>query len=679
MNKRLKEIKGRVYRFLVDKNRYICQDYNWYVNSNMKEHRSKPWKHWWVMFRLNLHYRIFRSKKPYFNGVGPRSSAQNAPFNAGPESGKRKWADAYHMAQSLLQYDVISFDIFDTLILRKLNNPTDLFAVVGGELGSIDFYNVRRKAEAEVRDIREEKNGDREPDIMDIYERVSYYMGIDPEKTARAEFETELNVCYANPYFQTVYRLLKAMGKTVVATSDMYLPKAWMKELLEHCGYDQLDEIYVSCDYKCSKSDGGLYQVLRSIYGEETNIVHLGDNFKTDVQMAREAGLEARHYVPCRGLGNQHRCEAMSPLIESAYRAVINNTLHNGEFQYSCAWEYGFTYGGLPTFGYMQWVHTHAVENGITKLLFLARDGFVMKKAFDLLFDDIETEYVYWSRSAAVRSVVDVERNYYLDHLLFRRKNSGETIGDALEICGILDFAPILLQNEIDLEAEITDENINQLTDIIVNNWEAVKTCMDKAMVYTREYLRKTVQGHQRVGIVDLGFSGRNNMVMKAVLEQSAGVNVEMYLIGNSLNRENADIMLRKDIQCYMFDHLNNPGIRTEVNNNGQFACGILERMYGATHPSFMGFTKEGNMEFAPVEAENNSKLLELQSGILDFCEFYKTAYKDLPEFYDITGWDAYRPIAMLIRSKNFVNASVGDLVQVFRVTNKDATSISKL
>ena len=47
-------------------------------------------------------------------------------------------------------YDYISFDIFDTLIKRNVNHPTDIFEIIGKKVGVHDFKTKRIFAEQKV-------------------------------------------------------------------------------------------------------------------------------------------------------------------------------------------------------------------------------------------------------------------------------------------------------------------------------------------------------------------------------------------------------------------------------------------------------------------------------------------------------------------------------------------------
>lgn len=700
-------IKSNIYNGLVRKNDSVRYEYERYVQEHIAEHYLSRAKHWKLLWKLKWHYEIKKSTSPliYFdcavdnvnknnhiNAVEAVKAAKaatpakattpaNVPIIGKSESMKRNWPNAYKMAQSLIQYDVISFDIFDTLILRKLNTPTDVFLIVGERVNCPDFFNIRIQAERESRDIREKKDGIREITIKEIYDRVALYTGLNAQKTAEIEFEIEKDVCYANEYLLQVYKILKSMGKKVVATSDMYYPKKQMEILLKGCGYTELDDVIVSCDYDCSKTDGKLWEAFKEKYGDQTAIIHIGDGWQNDIVNARNCGLDAKHYLACRNLGNTHRCQGISPLIESGYRAIVNNMLHNGSRNYSKEWEYGFVYGGLATFGYVNWIHRQALKNNNEKILFLARDGYVFKKVYDMLYDDIPSEYVYWSRAAAVRSITSENRYYFLEHMLIRKVNTGETLSEALQICGVRNLATLFESNGINIAEEITDNNIDVIKEILLNNWTEVEKCLEYSKKYTKEYISTVIGECKNIGLVDLGFSGKNtnalvNVMCECGLESDK---VSQYLLGNIILKNNADMILTKKYECYMFDMRENTVGRNKLVANGEMGCGIIEKMFGAPHPSFLGFDKEGNMVYAAIEQENNSTILMIQEGIMEFCKEYYHTFKKYPEFFEISGSDAYRPFDFLFNNKGYVEYAVGELKHSLRMSEKEPKTISNM
>lgn len=126
------------------------------------------------------------------------------------------------LARRLLEYDVISFDIFDTLILRTLSKPTDVFMSVGQELGMLNYTTMRREMELRLRDGKEAETGSREVTFEEIYEAMEKYCGVNAKEGMEAEFRAELKYCIPNPYMKEVFDLLKNYGKTIIIVSDMY-------------------------------------------------------------------------------------------------------------------------------------------------------------------------------------------------------------------------------------------------------------------------------------------------------------------------------------------------------------------------------------------------------------------------------------------------------------------------
>ena len=89
--------------------------------------------------------------------------------------------------------------------------------------------------------------------------------------------------------------MYRIAGKTIVITSDMYLPHDMMQQLLEKNGYSGFEKLYVSCDYGCNKHQKGLYKyLLRDYRGQK--IVHVGDNTKADIKCAEECGIKTKYY-----------------------------------------------------------------------------------------------------------------------------------------------------------------------------------------------------------------------------------------------------------------------------------------------------------------------------------------------------------------------------------------------
>ena len=127
--------------------------------------------------------------------------------------------------KEILKYDIISFDIFDTLIKRNCSKPTDIFKIVENRYNNnnnkkIDFYNKRRNAESKAL-INTNKNS---VTLDEIYENISLKKE-ELEELKLLEIQTEIDYCVKNDSMYDLYKYCKSNDKKIICTSDMYLSK----------------------------------------------------------------------------------------------------------------------------------------------------------------------------------------------------------------------------------------------------------------------------------------------------------------------------------------------------------------------------------------------------------------------------------------------------------------------
>ena len=163
-------------------------------------------------------------------------------------------------------YDIISFDVFDTLIFRPFGHPTELFYLVGERLGILNFHELRINAEKTVRERSVLEKGHSEVTLTQIWEELESQLGIDAKEGMATEIETEMNLCYANPFMLEVWRELIRRKKRLIVTSDMYLPEEVIAKILEKNGFTGAERLYVSCEYGKNKAGGGLYDLIPNEY-----------------------------------------------------------------------------------------------------------------------------------------------------------------------------------------------------------------------------------------------------------------------------------------------------------------------------------------------------------------------------------------------------------------------------
>ncbi|MEI8665372.1 hypothetical protein P4S81_11620 [Pseudoalteromonas sp. B28] len=141
--------------------------------------------------------------------------------------------------------EIVSFDIFDTVILRKVFEPADIFTIVENLYNDehkkldIDFKSIRGNAEAEATKILAELNGTQSIGLDEIYAHIQKTQDLDSKtiNTLKAlEIEIELKFCVKNEYMHSFYQYCIDNSKKVIFTSDMYLPEYVIKKFFTIMG-----------------------------------------------------------------------------------------------------------------------------------------------------------------------------------------------------------------------------------------------------------------------------------------------------------------------------------------------------------------------------------------------------------------------------------------------------------
>ena len=203
-------------------------------------------------------------------------------------------------AGCLERYEVISFDIFDTLVLRNASSPQDIFDRAGErymEEYGIEVKNFRlKRMDAEKKAKKEKNHG--EITFNEIYVNLEKalleegYSGIDIEKLKFFEVDEEMKACRPNGKWKEIYEDLIRKGKHIILTSDMYLDVETIGRILDKCGYYGYKEIYLSSEKNCTKRDGGLFRLLlENLKVGRGKMVHIGDNPRGDYIVPRLLGV----------------------------------------------------------------------------------------------------------------------------------------------------------------------------------------------------------------------------------------------------------------------------------------------------------------------------------------------------------------------------------------------------
>ncbi len=181
----------------------------------------------------------------------------------------RKFLDG--AKSEILKYDVISFDIFDTLLLRPFIKPTDLFLYIEAKYDIKGFCQARILAEMQSREISKEQD----ITLDEIYHQIPKEFHLYKE----VEIATEKEMLIPNLEMLELYRFAKENNKRVIIVSDMYLPLEVLEDILISKGFDGYTNFYLSSHIKLTKHSKDLFKhVLKQENITHTQMLHIGDN-----------------------------------------------------------------------------------------------------------------------------------------------------------------------------------------------------------------------------------------------------------------------------------------------------------------------------------------------------------------------------------------------------------------
>ncbi len=642
-------MKSKLYNLLVNRHPGIRLRYHRYHDNatGLKKYLS-----WLYLFWLNFAYYILRRKEL---GEVPEidfSEDKDIPTEQSESLlHQQKNLSVSSFVERLSGYDIISFDIFDTLIFRPFSEPTDLFFFLGERLLRPDFKGLRREVEGRARYACYKANGHYEVTLQEIWEEMERQTGWPVEPGMQAEIELEKQFCYANPFMREVYRELQKRGKKIVIVSDMYLPGKVLEDILTASGYTGFEKLYVSCEHKKSKSEGDLFDVVRREF--QGAAVHVGDNPYSDVTMAKKHGFAVCPYPNVNEAGNRYRAFDMSAMVGGAYRGLVNNHLYCGTAGYSMEYEYGFVYGGLFVTGYCAFIHEYCKQNGVDKVLFLSRDGDILKKAYDVLFPEDTTEYVFWSRRAATKLMAREDRYDFLRRFLYHKVNQGfslDVVFRSMELEILLKDLPEGLAPSDTLSVK----NMEFVREFLVEHWDTVLAAYEPEHRAAKAYYAEVLEGCSKAVAVDIGWAGSGAISLNHLVQKVWNIPCEIVgMVAGTNTVHNAEpdasetFLQTGRLVAYLYSQSHNRDLLKKHDPNRNYNV-YWELLLSSPTPQFVGFSEdEANgwaLRFGTCDP-NLSGICEVQSGILDFVKLYKRHFEAFPYMYRISGRDAYAPM----------------------------------
>jgi|GEM_PF-5442729 len=315
-------------------------------------------------------------------------------------------ADTIQSFISSAGFEYISFDIFDTLLIRPVINPTDILALIAlkynSELG-IDFLSMRLPAESEMQNPH--------ATLEDIYRHIQTTFHLSSEvinRLMQEEIKLETQCLQVRQDVKLFYELAVKTNQKIIAISDMYLSRTVLSNILNQKGYQNIQQVFVSNEYKARKQTGDLFDIVKSKL-ETSNILHIGDHYESDYVIPQKKGITACYYPKIT-----HFLSSQNPDLKH-----LINTSDSNDIESMCR---NIMIGYTLNMHYLQVRHTNR-SKGFKQLsdfvaLFLA--PYLCYIAFSLQKNPlIQTVY---------KRIQFVSRDGYLPYCVYQRLNNGRYI-----------------------------------------------------------------------------------------------------------------------------------------------------------------------------------------------------------------------------------------------------------
>ncbi|MDE2387468.1 MAG: hypothetical protein KGN35_00030 [Betaproteobacteria bacterium] len=550
-----------------------------------------------------------------------------------------------HYTARLPQFKIVSFDIFDTLIHRAVHRPADVFDTVAARLQHSDFglmnpeiadsfARQRVNAEAAARARLMASHRTPEVGLTEIYDVLTELLSLSHrqcEYLMHQELELEERFCHPNPVMQVLFSIAGQEGRQVVLCSDMYLPPLFIEKLLNKCGYFRPYTLLVSGEQRKSKHEGTMYhEMLKRFAAQPHEVIHFGDNEHADVKIAGKTGIKSEFFDYLHNrieprLRISLRKPAQDGHVWSLMAGSIRQRLMEKEYDF---WgDIGLQVFGPLILGKILWMTQLARRNRIERMLFFARDAYMLHEAFkrypELLGSRVELKYCYFSRAALLLpSFVDlpIDRVW---HLFSGR--STRTAGYHLNKLGI---DPNLYAEQIKRAGyrsadEMVPNGDSRMFGLLNSLWHSILLEAKRKRPLPQRYVAGLAEGATRLGIVDIGWTGNMQGGFARLLQLTrTDFQIDGFYLGTF------DLLIQNHLPRNVFHgylvNENHPRERYDSLVNG--GVELLEFALMAPHGTTLGY-REQEGHIVPILEENkeDQSIQQLsqrvQAGATDFID----------------------------------------------------------
>jgi len=346
----------------------------------------------------------------------------------------------YYSQQSLIaegnrrikEKDAISFDLFDTLLVRRVHDPdlvkipvAKFISTLAGNNGITVGYQKIQKLRDSIEQQQRAETGKKFDDheacypsfMRELLSKIFTDQFSDSvlDEVTKYELLMENSMLVPRQRFFDWIKEIEQQGKRIFIISDMYLPASHLKILVEHAGLSQfVEDVISSADTFLAKASGNGYVHIKEKYSlSKERWLHIGDNSFSDGMRASEFGIDAlvihdpfedqRKSIVKRYINYSHG----RPFWRGRALQQLMAPLEGENEKRDPLYNEGYNFLG-PLIGcFVQEIVRRCREESISKVFFLSREGWTFKRYWEKVVPFIspgenlpEVEYLYVSRMA---------------------------------------------------------------------------------------------------------------------------------------------------------------------------------------------------------------------------------------------------------------------------------------
>jgi hypothetical protein len=575
---------------------------------------------------------------------------------------------------------VLSFDIFDTVLWRRVPRPTDVFPILAARLKRdglcpdwLPDAAFRRMRIAAEQDARRRRGGlGSEVSLFDIWREMPLSVfGATLESLVETEVRTEREFTVVDLDVAAIIRLAQKHDVPLIFVSDTYFTEEQLAHLLDRPELGDLRSarVFRSHQHGVDKASGLFEIVLEQLGCRPEQVVHVGDNLVADIETPGEMGVRTVFY---ERIGErfaevlereQESMDSFGPFgalvdpeqgdfgLTSLRAKTLEAAPSGASTSTRVAWGYGAGVVGPVLTGFAEWVAERAHQSGRRVVWCPMREGTVLSALVNNAADargwQVEARPMWLSRHVASLAALDPQDPDALRSFLGRSHRM--TVRQMLSTLGLRSGeVPALaetLNTVLDHEWIITAVRDALLETPHLSNRLAVTVTQARERLIA-ELRRIGALDQPEIALVDVGWGGTIQYYLAQALK-AAGIDVQVagfYLATD----ERSALVYRAGLQ--MEGYLGEAGHPRELVQTLVRSPEVIEQSVNDLCGSLLGFDANGAPVLGPHDegATQNEERRAVHDGIFAFQRQWNR-YVESGPWPSLTGSARQRLAAVLV------------------------------